>query len=91
MSLENSKVINSLNEIYKELSEYNKYSHDALLTKFINDRLSESLNQYNIELEKNITFLSNQAGMKVLKAISKKHKQEDKAIIETYFEENEHE
>lgn len=85
----NSEKLNNayvkFNEIGEELSKYSRYSHEALLTKFINERLSQTLNQYNIELEKTTSFLSAQSGMRVLKAIAKKRKQQDKEIIETYF------
>lgn len=86
MNSETSKVYDTLKEIGSELSMYNKYLHEALLTKFINERLAATLQQYNIELEKNISFLSAKTGMTVLKAITKKAKQADKAIIESYME-----
>ena len=79
MNLETSNnTYKLLNEIGVELSMYNKYLHEALLTKFINDRLAASLKDYNIELEKNASFLSDKSGMRVLKAIAKKAKRKGK-------------
>lgn len=89
MNLEISKISKNLNEISDELNRYNKYLHDALLTKFINDRLSQTLTNYNIELEKNTSFLATRSGISVLKAIAKKSKQADKEIINSYLKDSE--
>ena len=54
MEAEKLKEFNydKLNEIGVELSLYSKYLHEALLTKFISDRLEASLRYYEIELDK---------------------------------------
>lgn len=86
MNSETSKTYKILNEIGVELSTYSKYLHETLLTKFINERLAETLKTYDLELEKTTTFLASQSAMRVLKAIAKKRKQCDKEIIEQYLE-----
>lgn len=72
MNLEISKTYRQLNEITSELSMYSRYSHDALLTKFISDRLEKSLRYYNIEIDKATTYLSTRYGSEMLKAIAAK-------------------
>lgn len=88
MNLETKKIHCHLDEITKELSMYNKFTHQALLTHFIHNRLTDTLKAYNLEMEKSAAFLSNKCGVDVLKAISKKAKQADKAIIERYMMED---
>lgn len=86
MNLETAKTHKLIDEIYAELSMYNGYLRDSLMTKFINERLAETLHAYDIELDNNISYLAKTSAMRVMKAIAKKKKQTDKEIIESYME-----
>ena len=78
MNLETSKTSKILNEISDELSLYKKYSHEALLSKFISDKLEKSLRYYDIQLEKSISYLSTRYGSEMLKALSAKTRKANK-------------
>ena len=86
MNLETAKTCKIINEISSELSMYNGYLRDSLMTKFINERLAETLHTYSIGLDNNISYLAKTSAIRVMKAIAKKKKQTDKEIIESYME-----
>lgn len=78
MNSEISKTSKILNDITDELSVYRKYSREALLTKFISDKLEKSLRYYDIDLEKSTSYLSTRYGSEMLKALAAKTRKANK-------------
>ena len=72
---------NNLSIIRAELSKYDKMTRKEFFNQAINNRLKNTLYIYNIETDKLSDFLIQQQGMRVLKAITKIQKADDKKVI----------
>ena len=86
MNSEINRTCKILDEISVELSLYNKYLHEALLTKFISDRLEASLRYYAIDIDQSASFLSTRYGSEMLKSIAAKAKKANKQSVKLYSE-----
>ena len=60
-----------LNRMLKDLDNYREKDKSILLEKYVNDRLSKSLQVYYDSLIKSLNSLTNKDAYKVLKSISK--------------------
>ena len=60
-----------LNRMLKDLDNYREKDKSILLEKYVNDRLSKSLQVYYDSLIKSLNSLTNKDVYKVLKSISK--------------------
>lgn len=87
MNSKTTKPYSTFNAISEELNMYGKELRSALLTRFLNERLSDSIKNYNYELDKSVKFLEGRNAIAVLKAITMKKKRDDRAIIDSYMEE----
>lgn len=66
---------------------YADKSPQDLLQMCINEKLAETLRKYNEEIEAGTTFLLSRDSTKVLKALTKIQKRQDKEILEELGEE----
>lgn len=82
MSLENKPLKERLKISYDETMQYANKTQSELLDMFIEEKLQNTLIKYDLELDQLSTYLGNQKGVRVLKALVKIRKQEDKKIIE---------
>ena len=60
-----------LNRMLNDLDNYREKDKSILLEKYVNDRLSKSLQVYYDSLIKSLNSLTNKDAYKVLKSISK--------------------
>lgn len=60
-----------LNRMLKDLDNYREKDKSILLEKYVNDRLSKSLQVYYDSLIKSLNSLTNKDAYKVLQSISK--------------------
>ena len=60
-----------LNRMLKDLDNYREKDKSILLEKYVNDRLSKSLQVYYHSLIKSLNSLTNKDAYKVLQSISK--------------------
>lgn len=84
----NSREIDLLCEIDKEICQYNHLSRDQLFTLCVNRHLAASLHVYNDEVNEISKFLLAKADKRVHKALNKIKKFSDKDIIQTYMEDD---
>jgi len=61
--------MNNLELIIKELDNY-KRNKEQLMYKYINDRLTKSLNSYYKELRDSVNFLNSKEELKIIKKIN---------------------
>ena len=80
-SISNDNLKNNLSIIRAELSKYDEMTRKEFFNEAINNRLKNTLYIYNIETDKLSDFLIQQHGMRVLKAITKIQKADDKKVI----------
>lgn len=71
----------NLSLIKDELSKYDGLTRVELFNECINNKLKNTLYKYNVETEHMSDFLLQQEGIRVLKAITKIQKFDDKEII----------
>ena len=82
MSLQNNESLKSiLTDINTNLNKYADYRRPELFKQFIHERLTDTLKMYNHQLDVTSDFLLHQEGDRVLKALTKMKKQEDKDVI----------
>ena len=83
MNLVNNPYIN---EIDSELNQYYNMSRTDVFNMCINNKLAATLRRYNAEIDFNSEYLVRQESVRVLKALTKIHKSEDKEIIKQNME-----
>ena len=72
----------NLESIEKDLLKYKEYNRESLLKLFIDEKLKWALKIYNAEVERNSNYLLSKNGIRVLKALTKLQKKQDKAVQE---------
>ena len=77
----NDSLKDTLTTIKAELSRYDGMTRLELFNYSINDKLKSTLYKYDIETDQLSDFLIQQQGMRVLKAITKIQKFDDRKII----------
>lgn len=87
MSLvENKSLKENLIDISNELNKYKNISRNSLFTTCINNKLKNTLRQYNLEIELTSKYLIEQNTVRVMKTITKVQKQNDLEALEEAIE-----
>ena len=76
-------------EIESELNQYYKIPRVEIFNICINKRLAATLRKYNAEIDATSEFLIKQESVRVLKALTKIKKNEDREVIKQNMEEEE--
>lgn len=71
----------NLHQIQNELAEFKDISREELYSQCIDNKLTETVLKYNVDLDLNSKYLLTRASMKVLKGITKVQKAADKQIL----------
>lgn len=74
--------------IKTEMNKYTGMSHIDLFNYSINRRLMYTLQRYDANIDQLSDFILNQAGMRVLKAITKIQKFDDRKVIHDNMKED---
>jgi hypothetical protein len=77
---------NDLKIIESELNAYKDLSKVEIFNTFINKRLAATLIKYNEQIDATSEYLLRQSSVRVLKALTKIKKVDDKDIIQQYRE-----
>lgn len=80
---------NILQTIETELCKYKDLSRVEVFNMCINNRLADTLVKYNEHIDSNSEYLLRQSSVRVLKALTKLKKVDDKEIINQYMEDTE--
>jgi len=72
---------NNLAKIKAELALYDEFTRPELFNHCINQRLMHTLELYNVKTDQLSDFLIRQQGIRVLKAITKLQKFNDRKVI----------
>ena len=87
MSLvENKSLKENLTDISNELDKYKNISRSSLFTTCINNKLKNTLRQYNLEIELTSKYLIEQNTVRVMKTITKVQKENDLEALEQAIE-----
>ena len=78
----NNSFSRNLHKIDKKLKECFATDRHKLFKECINHKLVETLKTYNEEVDVNSSFLIEQSTIRVLKALTKLQKKDDKAVLE---------
>lgn len=81
--------LNTLRTIEVELSTYKDLSKVEIFNTCINNRLAATLLKYNEQIDSTSEYLLRQSSVRVLKALTKIKKVDDKDIINQYMEDSE--
>lgn len=82
MSLQSENSFSKNLSLIKEaLNQYNGMTHVEFFNYMLNQRLKSTLYLYNKDTDHISDFLLNQGGLRVLKAVTKIQKLEDRKII----------
>lgn len=85
MTSEDKALILLLNSIELELNKYKDMDRNTLFNYCIDRRLQATLLNYNEELEDTTGFLLRKAGWRVLKALTRIQKNDDKDEIKKHL------
>lgn len=77
----NSNLRSTLKKIAEEMNKYSKMTQVELFNQSINKLLTQTLKKYNNNIDLLSEYILNKEGMRVLKAITKIQKNNDKKII----------
>lgn len=77
----NSNLPATLKKITEEMNKYSKMTQVELFNQSINKLLTQTLKKYNNNIDLLSEYILNKEGMRVLKAITKIQKNNDKKII----------
>lgn len=77
-----------IDEIEVELSRYKDLSKVEIFNECINNRLAATLVKYNEKIDSTSEYLLRQSSVRVLKALTKIKKVNDKDIINSYMEDS---
>lgn len=77
----NSNLRSTLKKIAEEMNKYSKMTQVELFNQSINKLLTQTLKKYNNNIDLLSEYVLNKEGMRVLKAITKIQKNNDKKII----------
>lgn len=80
--------LNILKDIEVELSTYKDLSKVEIFNVCINKRLADTLAKYNEQIDFTSEYLLRQSSVRVLKALTKIKKVDDKDIINQYMEDS---
>lgn len=80
---------NTLKTIEVELNTYKDLSKVEIFNTYINNRLAATLLKYNEQIDSTSEYLLRQSSVRVLKALTKIKKVDDKDIINQYMEDSE--
>ena len=80
-----------IKHIKQDISKYENINRADLLTKCIDDKLRATLKKYNLDMELNSDYLLKREGTRVLKALTKLQKKDDKEALLASIEEEEYE
>lgn len=78
-----------LSNIEDELSQYKDLTKVEIFNVCINNRLAATLVKYNEQIDSSSEYLLRQSSVRVLKALTKIKKNDDKDIINQYMEDSE--
>lgn len=78
--------LNTLQLIEKELNTYRDLTKVEIFNVCINNRLVSTLRKYNEEIDTTSEYLLRQSSVRVLKALTKIKKVNDKDIISEYLQ-----
>lgn len=78
-----------LSNIEGELSQYKDLTKVEIFNICINNRLAATLVKYNEQIDSSSDYLLRQSSVRVLKALTKIKKNDDKDIINQYMEDSE--
>lgn len=81
--------LNILKQIEVELSTYKDLTKFEIFNACINKRLADALVNYNEQIDYTSEYLLRQSSVRVLKALTKMKKVDDKDIINSYMEDGE--
>lgn len=84
----NSLDLNILKIIESELNKYNYLTRVELFNLCINNRLAATLKKYNQDIDTTSEYLLRQSSVRVLKALTKIKKVDDKDVINQYMEDD---
>ena len=78
-----NEIIKSIND---DLDKYKDLTHEQIFTTCIETKLRNTLLNYNYDIDLNSKFLLTRQAEKVLKAITKIQKEQDKEDLEKIIE-----
>lgn len=76
------KLYGNIKKIEEELNKYKNIQREDLLKSCITNKLAGTLERYNEEIDLNSDYLLTRSSTKVLKALTKLQKKQDKEILE---------
>lgn len=74
------KIKDKLDRISAQLDKYD-IPRTEIFNKCINDKLITNLRNYNLEIDSTSYFLAHQSSIRVMKALTKSQKEDDKEAI----------
>lgn len=81
------KLCQNLKEIISDIDRYKDISRIDLINSCINKKLNLTLEEYQSDIDNTSEYLLKQNGTRVIKAITKIQKNNDKAVIESKLKE----
>lgn len=80
-----------IEEIKNDLDKYKKYSKNDMFTESVQEKLKNTLINYDYDMERNSEFLLSRDSAKVLKAITKIQMKDNRKALEEASENKENE
>ena len=82
MTLAETNLKTIIDKIDAEITKYKNFSRVELFEYCIQELLKQKLKLYNDEIDNTVEFLENRGSTRIMKALTKIQKKEDKEVIE---------